>query len=105
MYYSETQELLLKDEYIEWVKKGIKNNTIRLGERPIQLGKLKLSPASREGDSIFVHVTCVESKTVNDLSFENAKSDGFKSVPDLILALIKFYPDMKADDKVTVIYW
>jgi len=89
--------------YREAILKGKKRATVRLGRRP------NLKP----GDEVLIHsggyaigravIERVESKTVKELTDEDAFLDGFSSREELINALREHYRWVKDDSKAHVI--
>ncbi|WP_457742098.1 ASCH domain-containing protein [Thermococcus sp.] len=90
-------------KYAEAILKGKKRATVRLGRRP----NLK------EGDTVLIHaggyalgkavIERVESKTVKELTDEDAFLDGFSSREELIRALGEHYRWVNEDSKAHVI--
>jgi len=88
-------------EYKEKIKKGLKRQTIRL------------STSLKEGDRVEVvaggevlgiaRITRVERKTIEELTDEDAKRDGFKSVAQLVKALRRHYGKIRNRKEVCVI--
>jgi len=89
--------------YREAILKGRKRATVRLGKKP----------NLREGDVVVIHsggyavgravIERVESKTVGELTDEDAFLDGFSSREELIKALKEHYKYVNDDSKAHVV--
>ncbi|WP_010477956.1 ASCH domain-containing protein [Thermococcus zilligii] len=90
-------------KYAEAILKGKKRATVRLGRRP----------GLKEGDLVLVHsggyvlgkavIERVESKTVGELTNEDALLDGFSSREELINALREHYRWVNENSKAHVV--
>ena len=95
------RHLLIKGEYAKAILEGKKKATIRLG---------LVKPRRRE---VIIHcggralakarITSYEFKKLIDLTDEDAKIEGFKSVEELKAALKRHYKDISDDSFITVI--
>jgi hypothetical protein len=97
----ELRKLNFAKEYKKKIKEGLKRQTIRL------------STSLKEGDRVEVvaggevlgiaKITKVERKTVEELTDEDAKRDGFENVAQLVKALRKHYGRISSKKEVCVI--
>lgn len=88
-------------EYKKKIKEGLKRQTIRL------------STSLREGEKVEVvaggevlgiaKITRVERKTIDELTDEDAKRDGFENVAQLVKALRRHYGRISSKKEVCVI--
>jgi hypothetical protein len=88
-------------EYKKKIKEGLKRQTIRL------------STSLREGEKVEVvaggevlgiaKITRVERKTIDELTDEDAKRDGFENVAQLLKALRRHYGRISSKKEVCVI--
>jgi len=88
-------------EYKKKIKEGLKRQTIRL------------STSLKEGDRVKVvaggevlgvaRITKVERKTIDELTDEDAKRDGFENVAQLVKALRRHYGKISNRKEVCVI--
>ena len=95
------RKLNFAKEYKKKIKEGLKRQTIRL------------STSLKEGDRVEVvaggevlgiaKITKVERKTVEELTDEDAKRDGFENVAQLVKALRKHYGRISSKKEVCVI--
>lgn len=97
---TQPQQLRLRAEFLQAVRRGEKRATIRKGKRDIKSGMLLLECGS---DLQVVNVTSVKYCQVKNLTIEDANDDGFTDVATLITELCGIYPDLQANYYVTVI--
>jgi hypothetical protein len=97
----ELKRLNFAKEYKKKIKEGLKRQTIRL------------STSLREGEKVEVvaggevlgiaKITRVERKTIDELTDEDAKRDGFENVAQLLKALRRHYGRISSKKEVCVI--
>jgi len=97
----ELRRLNFAKEYKEKIREGLKRQTIRL------------STSLKEGDRVKVvaggevlgvaKITKVERKTIDELTDEDAKRDGFENVAQLVKALRRHYGKISNRKEVCVI--
>jgi len=97
----ELRRLNFAKEYKKKIKEGLKRQTIRL------------STSLKEGDRVKVvaggevlgvaRITKVERKTIDELTDEDAKRDGFENVAQLVKALRRHYGKISNRKEVCVI--
>lgn len=101
--YHQDHVLLIEEKYYPLIERGVKTTTIRRGIREVKPNtRLKLQSNKRE----FLGEICVKSvifKKVNQLTFEDAKHDGFNSKAELLKALYTIYPDISENEQVSII--
>lgn len=99
------QSLLLAPDLFLKIDDGSKRATIRLGERSILLGPLKL--ISSEDANVAKNVTVHTTYTIvwKNLSQKEADLDGYRDADHLRQELRRFYPDAKDEDILTVIQY
>jgi ASC-1-like (ASCH) protein len=95
-----TRELLLSNDLIPSVLSGNKTSTVRLGRRSYGLGEARI--VSREIE-IPIEITNVSHTKMSLLNEEDARSEGYRCVRDLVLALRRFYPQIDDDSDVTIV--
>ncbi len=92
----------LAREFLPAVLGGRKTSTIRRGSRRYSPGKAILRV---ENSDISVWIEHLRYCTVDELTEEDAKRDGFDSLDDLLYALRRFYPDLIAEETMSIIYF
>lgn len=97
---SNPPSLKLFPEFLSEVRKGNKTTTIRAGRKHFEKGLLLLQS---DREIIAVRVIETNHKTFSELTKEDAKSEGFKSVSELKETLLYIYPKLKADSPITII--
>ncbi len=99
------QSLKLTNDLFPALVNGAKRATVRAGKRDVVPGPLTFESVS--GDrSCDVLVYRVSYTMVRDLTLNDAHLDNAKDVDELVIALRRFYPDLKDSDIVTVIeFW
>lgn len=96
------RKMPLNSEFVELVKTGYKESTVRKGRRSVQAGSnLVLTDGSE--NQVAVHVTNVKMKRFDELTEPDARRDGFDSLEHLLEALKSIYPQINSRDLVTVI--
>jgi len=95
------KRLNFSKEYKGKIKRGVKRQTIRL------------STSLKEGDEVKIvaggeilgtaRITKVEEKTLEELTDEDAKKDGFENLSQLVKALRRHYGKLSGKSKVCII--
>ncbi|MEB3780518.1 MAG: ASCH domain-containing protein [Desulfurococcales archaeon] len=95
------RHLMIKGEHADKLLRGIKETTIRLGV------------VKPKYDEVIIHgygrplakakIVSVRVKKVKELTIDDARRDGFKSVEELLDALESAYGKIREDDPVTII--
>lgn len=99
---TQIQILRLRSEYLRAIRYGEKRTTIRKGRCDIKQGLLLFECGS---DRQVVNVTSVKYCLVEDITFEDAKSDGFADLEALIAELRKIYPGLQNHHQVSIIHF
>ncbi|MCA1625870.1 MAG: ASCH domain-containing protein [Acidobacteria bacterium] len=86
-------------EYIPAIRAGRKTTTIRKGRRTFDHEVILLKSGNA---SETVKITEVKHTAFKCLTEEDARKDGFASLEELKLALLKHYSDLQDDDWVTI---
>ncbi len=96
------KNLEFSGKYLDMLRSGQKRGTVRLGKLKIEPGTVVTihSGGYVVGKAIIIGV---DYKKVRELTEEDAKEDGFKSLQELLNALKAHYPSLSEDDDVTVI--
>lgn len=81
----------------------MKRVTIRRGHLQVATGKLSL--IGHRGQVEKVIVTRVHHTTVRALTAAEYRADGAVSAEDMLKKLHKFYPGLRLDDAVTVVFF
>lgn len=89
--------------YAPKVLDGTKTSTIRRGRRALPVGPAVV--VSSHGERIRVVIEGTETTTATCLEPAHAHRDGFTSVRDLRSALVGFYPDLTADEPLTIVHF
>lgn len=107
------QTLKLATDLFEGLAKGTKGMTIRKGTRSVLPNRYLLFVSS---DPVIVGsfstylqklvwIEQIVYKPLNEVTDEEAQADGFINQNDLVVGLRRFYPDLKKDTPVTLIYF
>ncbi len=97
---AQPQQLRLRAEYLQAVRRGVKRVTIRKGKQEIKPGLLLFECGS---DRQVVNVTSVKYCQVKNLMLEDANDEGLTNIATLIIELRGIYPDLQDYHYVTVI--
>lgn len=83
------------------VDSGNKTTTIRAGHRDFRLGPavLYFGPSHRRNAAIIR----THHMSLDDLTMQNARTDGYNSLDDLLAALRSYYPDLAPGAPVTLV--
>jgi len=96
------RHLMVKGEYVDDILSGRKRATIRLGRVQLKYNELIVHGGGRPIAK--VRVEKVIYKKVKDLTVEDARKDGFRTVEELIRALERMYDKkISPEDVVTII--
>jgi hypothetical protein len=90
----------LASDLVPLVLSGKKTSTVRLGKRNYPLGPASI--VSKNVD-IPIEITDIEFTKIGSLNEKIAKMEGYASVPELLSALEKFYPNVDSERDVTVV--
>ena len=96
----EAPTLRMFPEFIEQVRKGKKTSTIRPGVKALNPGLLILSS---DRDSTTVRIVEITVKKLSELTHDDARREGMRSVRVLRESLRSIYPKLRPNSTVTVI--
>jgi hypothetical protein len=107
------QTLKLATNLFEGLASRTKHMTIRKGTRAVLPNRYLLLVSS---DPVPLGVTAINLeklvwveqvvyKPLNEVTDEEAQHDGFVNRTDLVMGLGRFYPNLKEDEPVTLIYF
>lgn len=91
--------------YLELIRTGRKTSTIRPWSRDV-CKKLRRGARLTFTDyrsSVRTECTGARQATVGELTIEDATTDGFASLDELLRALQTHYPDLHADSRVCIV--
>lgn len=95
------KRIKLLDRFLDLVIQGRKTSTIRYGLVFVTDNYIPLVSSKR---TVVVRITKIDySKNYGDLDEKDAKEDGFNSLSELKSQLERFYPNISADDPITII--
>lgn len=95
--------LRLTSDMFDLVATGRKSSTVRRGQVLFEALRIPLISGERH---LPVRILRLDySKTVADLSEDDASRDGFSSRSELLSTLHRFYPDLADDEPVTVVHF
>lgn len=95
------RHLMVKGEYVDDILSGRKRATIRLGIVRVKYDELIVHGGGRPVAK--VRVTGVHYKRLRELTDEDARKDGFRSLQELLRALRDVYGEISPDEPVTII--
>ena len=84
---------------------GTKTITIREGYRDYHEGRPVMICCHIVPWAVLATITSVRYCTLNEVTEEENRADGFESREDMLGGMQKYYPDMTLDSEVTVIRW
>lgn len=93
-------QIALDRDFIPLVNRGMKTTTVRAGQRAYTLGPAELIS---ENVTIPIDIREVSYRYLNELTTEDAKSDGFDHRDELFDALRRYYPEIQPDEPVTIV--
>jgi hypothetical protein len=99
------QFLALVDDLFPGIQSGLKNNTMRNGKRDIVPGPLEFRATSGNGASVVVNVSEVAFSKAADVSEADCIANGYRDQGDMLVGMLRYYPDFGPDSDVTVIAW
>jgi hypothetical protein len=99
------QFLVLVDDLLPGIHSGLKKNTMRNGKRDIVLGPLEFRAASGNGATVSVNVSEVKFSKAADVSEEDCHANGYQDHADMLVSMLRFYPEFGPDSNVTVVAW
>ena len=94
------ENILLSPEFTNAVLSGNKVTTIRRGRRPYVNGNAVLRAGSQD---IKINIKNVRFTILKSLTEDDAQRDGCPSLSELRQTLLKFYPDLNADEDLTIV--
>ena len=90
--------------YVKDILSGKKRATVRLGKKGVRPGMtIYLSVGGRPFAK--AKVVAVRYKKLKELTEEEVKKEGYRSVSELLRELRKIYPVISPEDEVTYIEW
>ena len=99
------QEIKFAPDLFRLILSGKKTTTVRKGLREYSLGPvIFVTDPPDKHDRVNVaqgFITKVELKQFRHLTGDEAKQEGFKSLPDLARRLKEIYPDIGLDSEIT----
>jgi hypothetical protein len=97
--------LKLANDLFPALLSGDKRVTIRKGVRNFTLGRATFQPTVEDGSFDFcnVFITSLATKPMRDVTDAEAQTDGFRDAHDLFEGLRAYYPNLAADDYVTIV--
>ena len=98
-------QLRLKHECYKKAVKGDKTATIRRGIRRWAPGDKVLVNSSNPREKTNILIKKIEHKKYKNIDDKLAHKEGFKKAEDLKVQLKEFYPDIKENDSMTVVYF
>lgn len=96
----------MKTAYLEAIRRGEKTATVRLEgglSAQAEVGGLLTFTNYKPGATVRARCTDVRHETVSALTEDDARADGFASLDELLTALRKHYPTLRATTRVCVI--
>ncbi len=95
------KRLNFSKEYKGKIKRGVKKQTIRLSTRLKEGDEVKIIAGGEVLGT--AKITKVEKKTLDELTDEDAKRDGFENLNQLVKALRRHYGRISDKSKVCII--
>jgi ABC-type ATPase with predicted acetyltransferase domain/uncharacterized protein YhfF len=92
--------LLLKSKYFDLVVQGKKKTTIRQYTSSYKTGQIFLESGNRR---LPVYIKKIEKKNFEDLTLEDARNDGFRTLAELRKALKAFYNKLSNDSDLSIL--
>jgi hypothetical protein len=97
--------LLMAEVFIDPIRIGEKNITIREGWRDYHTGDKVLLGCPEANWCASAKITSVNFYSLKDVPPRDLEADGMPTVEDAILSLSAFYSNINEDSPVTVIKW
>ncbi|MFI9066397.1 ASCH domain-containing protein [Streptomyces sp. NPDC053429] len=101
---SAQQCLYFHRDYLDAVRTGRKTTTVRFRD-PVTVGPVDMVFELDEDLVLPGTVTRLATKTVGELSEEDAVADGFADLPELLGRLRYHYPHIAPEDEITVVHF
>jgi hypothetical protein len=99
--YSYNSVIKISRSDMSLLRAGKKSCTVRLGNASVGASEIEMSDGRA---SVRVRITKVDNtRTLEQLTDEDARAEGFSTREELLLDLKKYYPRASPDDQVTVI--
>ncbi|MGW5258668.1 ASCH domain-containing protein [Streptomyces sp. NPDC004012] len=98
------QRVYFHPDYLEAVRRGAKHATIRYRD-PITPGPADLVFQTDPEVVVAGEVTNVSSKRLAEVTDDEAAAVGNRDHADLLARLPRHYPDITADDEVTIVHF
>lgn len=97
---ADTTEIRFDPTFLESVDSGKKTTTVRAGHRSYNAGPLILRFGETARDAVLLQCRFT---TLGALTENDAQTDGFQSVRELITALLRYYPDLIETSPITIV--
>jgi ABC-type ATPase with predicted acetyltransferase domain len=94
--------LKLKSEYFDLILQGKKSTTIRRFNSSFNLG---CSLLESEKNILPVYIKNIENKLFKELNSDDALRDGFSTLEDLKVTLLKIYNNLTDDSRITILHF
>ena len=95
--------MLLDDRFFRGVLERSITASIRIGDRPVELGRLVFLAANGGYLPLMVNVDQLVSTTFAGINDSDARASGFMDAEEARSALLEFYPLIKPSTPMTVI--
>ncbi|MCZ4694911.1 hypothetical protein DWB61_07910 [Ancylomarina euxinus] len=89
------------ESFYQDIRLGKKIQTARIDEPHYPLGEAMADFS--DGSTLPIEVTGLSFKTINNMSVNEIRKDGFQSKEELWNALIGFYPHLKEEDPLMLV--
>jgi putative Mg2+ transporter-C (MgtC) family protein len=99
------KEIKLRAECFNNALLGLKTVTVRRGIKQYNIGRNLLVNVSNPSQKRNIIVTKIENRKYKDLDDKIAKKENYKDLKELKENFELFYPDIKDNDSVTVVYY
>jgi hypothetical protein len=97
-------EILLHPDYFNAVRSGAKRTTVRRGHRT-EFGPARLVNSEKTEMTIEIEIHRTVLTTLEQLTEEEARADGFLSLGQLHSAMQHHYPDISIIEPVTIYHF
>lgn len=95
--------MLLDDSFYPGVLDGTITATIRIGDRPMQQGRMMFQATNGGYLPLMVYATSIIHTTLIGIADIHAQRAGYQDSEHAIEALKEFYPEAKLDTPMTVV--
>ena len=92
--------LKFNEEFYCPIKQGVKESTIRKNSKPMNVGDCVVAYFPELKQGLLLQITEHYAKKLNELSYEEAKCEGYYHSDLLIHSIKLIYPELKEDDYV-----